>query len=98
MTDTERINKVCDTLECDITDLYDDEILKDVRRMHEAASINTMLSEDSELEEIELIQNIQGIYDVQGITGILKLMDRMIYYVGVDKALEIVKRHQDESD
>ncbi|RGU89606.1 XRE family transcriptional regulator [Clostridium sp. AF15-17LB] len=95
-TGTDRINKLCDALECNIAELYDDEVLR-AGRLHEEAAISSMLRQDCEESEIEILECIQRIYDIQGITGILKVIDRMIYRIGQEEALEIIKEQTDES-
>lgn len=95
-TGTDRLNKLCDALDCDIAELYSDEVLKGARR-HEEAMINSMMRQACEEPEREMLGGIQRIYDAQGITGLLKVIDRMIYHIGPEEALGIIKEQTDAS-
>ncbi|MCG4877608.1 hypothetical protein L0N00_14320, partial [Eggerthella lenta] len=97
VTGVERINKLCDVLHCNIADLYNDEIFKEFQE-HNKAVLNSMISQDDTPDELELLQHIQRVYQNQGLTGILKVLDRMIYKVGINEALEVIKEYMHESD
>lgn len=90
--DFDLIDAVANALRCSPSDFFDDNYLSSLN--HQALS-NSMQYDDS--EEAELIETIERIYRENGLEGILKLLDRFIYHVGVQEALEIVKKYVDEN-
>lgn len=90
------ISELITTLEIDISDIYSDEYIEE---LHEKAVQNsTMLSNGSTVEELSLISTVEEIYNAQGISGLLKIIDRFIYHLGINKSIDIVEEVKNESN
>ena len=88
------IFQLCSTLSIQPSDILSDDSIPE---LHNMAMINSDLIQDNEESELELVEYIENIYEEQGLNGILRLLDRFIYNVGIEKSLKIVEGFKHES-
>lgn len=83
------------TLKIDISSIYSDEYMEELNG--KAIQNATMLFNGSSVEELPLISTVEEIYNIQGINGLIKIIDRFIYHLGINKSIGIVEEVKNES-